>query len=496
MDIGYKSYPGYCLNMNLEKVKQLNIPTTPGCYQFLDKQKRIIYIGKAANLRSRVFSYWRPSAVLTPAKKEMIAQVKKIKWIETDSEIEALLLEANLVKKYQPIFNVKLRDDKRFVYLKISTEEWPRVSITRQLEKSGQYFGPFTSVAIARTTLKVMRKIWPFRSCARLPKKACLYYRLRQCPGMCIGQAEGRDYQKIIREIILFLEGKKGKIIKDYQEQIKSFELKKKKYQIGSADWGEVETKIKRLKFRLLNLEKVLATANILSIADKYAADVVELAKVLGLPRPPQRIEGYDIANIFGRQAVGSMVVFSGGEPDKSEYRRFKIKVGQGRANDIGMLKEILRRRLEYLESPINANDVNKRDGRVKKQKIEPLITLVEIDNIDEGERKKTRNEKSKKNWVRPDLIVVDGGRLQLRAAEQALKEYNLDNIPVLAIAKGKGLRSARARDKIFFPGQASPLELPLASPALHILKRVRDEAHRFALSYHRLLRKKKVLSK
>jgi excinuclease ABC subunit C len=433
--------------MNLDEVKQLNIPTAPGCYQFLDRQGRVIYIGKAANLRARVFSYWRTSAALTPAKEEMIDQVKEIKWIETDSEIEALLLEANLIKKQQPIFNVKLRDDKRFVYLKISTEEeWPRIFITRQLEKSGQYFGPFTSVMAVRTTLKVIRKIWPFRSCARLPKKACLYYRLGQCPGMCIGQADKQGYQKTIREIILFLEGKKKRIIKDYQKQIKSWELKQKKYPVGSGEREEAEAEIERLKFRLFNLEKVLATANVLGAADKYAADVVELAKVLGLPRPPQRIEGYDIANIFGRQAVGSMVVFIDGEPEKSEYRRFKIKVGQGRANDVGMLKEVLERRF-------------------------------------------------KNDWPRPDLIVIDGGRAQLQAAEQVLKEYKL-NIPILAIAKGEGLRSARARDKIFFPGQAAPLKLPLASPALHILKRVRDEAHRFALSYHRLLRKKKILTK
>ncbi len=433
--------------MDLDEVKQLNIPTAPGCYQFLDRQGRVIYIGKAANLRARVFSYWRASAGLTPAKEEMIKQVKDIKWIETDSEIEALLLEANLVKKQQPIFNVKLRDDKRFVYLKISIEEeWPRIFITRRLEKSGQYFGPFTSVMAVRTTLKIIRKIWPFRSCARLPKKACLYYRLGQCPGMCIGQADKQGYQKIIREIILFLEGKKKRIIKDYQKQIKSWELKQKKCQVGSGEREEAEVEIERLKFRLFNLEKVLATANVLGAADKYAADVVELAKVLSLPRPLQRIEGYDIANIFGRQAVGSMVVFIDGEPEKSEYRRFKIKIGQGRANDVGMLKEVLERRF-------------------------------------------------KNDWPRPDLIVIDGGRAQLQAAEQVLKEYKL-NIPILAIAKGEGLRSARARDKIFFPGQTTPLKLPLASPALHILKRVRDEAHRFALSYHRLLRKKKILTK
>jgi excinuclease ABC subunit C len=414
--------------MTLDKIKKLEIPQKPGCYKFLSRSKKIIYIGKAANLKNRILSYWQKSTSHSPAKYSMLKQVSQIDWLETDSEIEALLLEANLIKKHQPPYNIVLRDDKRYVYIKISTEEeWPRIFITRKLEKSGKYFGPFVSVEAVRQTLKSVRKIWPYRSCARLPKKICLYYRIGKCPGMCEGKVNKSEYKKIIKQITLFLEGKKMKISKEMEREIKKGEKKNQD--------------VKFLKYRLINMQKVLEHANIISLIDKYATDVLELAKVLGLPRVPERIEGYDISNIFGRQAVGSMVVFSAGEPDKNEYRKFKIKIGQGKANDVGMLKEVLERRFN--------ND-----------------------------------------WPLPDFIVIDGGKAQLNVACRVLKGLKLD-IPVLAISKGEGLRSAQALDKIFFPGEKRPLELPLASPALHIIKRVRDEAHRFAILYHRQLRKK-----
>lgn len=389
--------------MKLENVKKLNIPKSSGIYQFLDKSGKIIYIGKAANLNSRVLSYFQKNADLAPAKIPMLKNAYKIKWTTTESEVEALLLEANLIKKHQPKYNILLRDDKRFVYIKISTEEeWPRIFMTRKIEKAGKYFGPFTSVETVKQILKVLRRVWPYRSCARLPKKACLYYRINKCPGMCEEKMSKQEYQKIIKRIDLFLQGKGKKLDK--------------------------------------NLLAILAQINILSVHEKYANDVVELAKILNLPKVPKRIEGYDISNIFGNKAVGSMVVFSGGESDKNEYRKFKIKRDK-RGGDTGMLKEILERRF-------------------------------------------------KNSWPMPDLIIVDGGKAQLNVAAMILKKFNL-NILAIAISKGEGLRSAIARDKIFFIGERKPLELPLASPALHLIKRVRDEAHRFAINYHRYLRSK-----
>jgi excinuclease ABC subunit C len=441
--------------MNLEKVKKLNIPTTPGSYQYYDKGGEIIYIGKAANLRSRVLSYWRESADHTPAKEQMLTKIAKIKWIETDTEIEALLLEANLVKKYQPYFNVLLRDDKRYAYIKISTEEeWPRVFFTREIEKSGRYFGPFTNSEAVREVLKIIRHIWRFRSCATMPKRVCLYYRIGQCPGMCQYPVSHPEYLKTIKEIMKFLEGKRKEVEKNLQSSIINLQSEFEKAKGGKKQ--SLEDKLRVEKFRLFNLKKVLENSRVLTVGEKYAADVVELAKTLNLPKVPVRIEGYDISNLFGQEAVGSMVVFKNGEPDKSQYRKFKIRGTtdkttpnpslERRGDDTGMLKEILERRFN--------ND-----------------------------------------WAMPDLIIIDGGKGQLSACLSILKKLKL-NIPILAVSKGEGLRSAHAPDKIFFPGMKTALQLPLASPALHIVKRVRDEAHRFAISFHRQRRSKNWLKK
>ncbi len=454
-------------------IKKLNIPSSPGCYQFYDKEGVIIYIGKAADLRSRVFSYWRESANHTPAKSAMLKQINDLKLIVTESEIEALLLESNLIKKYQPYYNVLLRDDKRFNYIKISMEdEIPGVFITRKIDKAGKYFGPFTSGTAVRETVKAIKKIWPYCTERRIKMKPCFYYQISRCTGVCGGKFAIKEYkEKIIKPIILFLEGKKDRLIKNYELRIKNYELKitsfesgKNKFDLSEKEYEDEKNEIGRLKFQLLNMKKVLEHANVLSIGEKYAADVVELAKLLSLSRVPERIEGYDISNIFGADAVGSMVVFSGGEPDKNEYRKFKIRIGQGEASDTRMLAEVLDRR--FARSLSNDNQPHP----------DPLLA----------------KERGDKNWAMPDLIIIDGGKGQLNAAGRILKKYK-SAIPIIAVSKGAGLRSAIAPDKLFFQGEKKPLELPLASPALHIIKRVRDEAHRFAIEYHRKLKRKKI---
>jgi excinuclease ABC subunit C len=435
--------------MNLAQVKKLNIPAGPGSYQYYDQAGKIIYIGKAANLRSRVLSYWRPSADHTPAKEKMVTEIAKIKWLETDTEIEALLLEANLVKKYQPEYNVLLRDDKRYSYIKVSTEEkWPRVFVTREIEKSGRYFGPFTSTGAARETVKILRKIWPFYIYPYSENTKSVSSRMNRYMGIYEYPTDNGEYLKNISEIIKFLAGKKKSVEKDIQLQIKNYKLKISQ----STDEEEKKLlgdKLHQETFRLLNLKQVLAHANLLSVGEKYAADVIELAKTLSLPKAPERIEGYDISNTFGHESVGSMVVFKGGEPEKSQYRKFKIRGITGaasRGDDTGMLKEVLERRFH--------ND-----------------------------------------WPLPDLMIIDGGKGQLNACLAILKKLKLE-IPIIAISKGEGLRSAHAPDKIFFPGAKTALQLPLASPALHIIKRVRDEAHRFAITFHRQRRSKNWLTK
>ncbi|RMD59054.1 excinuclease ABC subunit UvrC [Candidatus Parcubacteria bacterium] len=416
--------------LTANQVKSLPLPESPGCYQFLNSGGQVIYVGKAANLKKRVLSYWRSGIHHPPAKNAMLKQVAEVKVIETESEIEALLLEANLIKKLQPSFNIVLRDDKRHIYIHLSTEDKiPGLFLVRRLGKSGKYFGPFVSKKAVEEALRAIRKIWPFCLARKPQKRPCFYYQINRCLGVCVGLISRREYlRQVIKPIELFLTGRKSKIIKDWQKEIRVLQKQ-----------GEYD-KAENLQRQLDNMNQVLAHTKILSLLDKYATDVVEVAKLLGLKRIPKRIEGYDISNIFGQEAVGAMVVFEEGEPAKNEYRRFKIKNSSG--GDVAMLREMLERRF--------AN-----------------------------------------NWPLPDLIIIDGGKAQLNMAEKVLKKNRL-HIPLLAVAKGRGLRSAAAPDKIFFPQQESPLELSLHSPVLHLVKRVRDEAHRFAISYHRNIKRKK----
>ncbi|PLX21352.1 excinuclease ABC subunit C [Candidatus Parcubacteria bacterium] len=294
--------------MNIEDVKNKNIPKKPGSYQFLDKAGKIIYIGKAADLRSRVLSYWQKSTNHSPDKHAMMKNICGIDWIETDSEIEALLLESNLVKKHQPQFNVMLRDDKRFLYVCISTEdEIPGIFTTRTIGKSGKYFGPFVSAQAVKETLKAIRKIWPYCNEKKLQKKPCFYYQINRCVGVCGGLVDRNEYiKKVIKPITLFFEGKKERIVKNLIKEKKQFEKA-----------GDIE-EAKKIDFYIKHMQNVLEHTNILGLVDKYATDVIELAKVMSLPKTPRRIEGYDISNIFGAEAVGSMVVFEEGEENKS----------------------------------------------------------------------------------------------------------------------------------------------------------------------------------
>ncbi len=420
--------------MTLEQAKKLNIPKTPGSYQFLNKDDEIIYVGKAVNLNSRVLSYFKKSTLHTPTKHSMLKNIEKIKWIEVDSEIEALLLETNLIKKYQPKYNVLMRDDKRYQYIKITDDKFPRVVSTRIIDKSGKYFGPFTSSGAVKETIKAIKKIFPFGGFMTLPQNKMNDLKSKRYPEIYKAPENIKEYKRIIKQVINFLEGNSKKVLKDIEKLIKQKEKE------------ENTDMVSALKYRLLNMKNVLAHSNILSVHEKYANDVVELAKTIALPKVPKRIEGYDIAHTFGRETVASMVVFSNGEPNKNEYRKFKIKTLNDKADDTKALKEVLERRF--------GND-----------------------------------------WPIPDLLIIDGGKGQLNACLSILKKLKMD-IPIISISKGEGLRSAHAPDKIFFPGEKKALELPLASPALHVIKRVRDEAHRFAITFHRQRRSKKTFQK
>lgn len=392
--------------MNIKLLANIKkFPDTPGVYIMRDRNRRPLYIGKASSLKRRVLSYFqRPQETRL---EQMLAQVAKIDIQKTDSVIEALFLENDLIKKYKPKYNVKLKDDKTFLGIFISKEDWPRVMparITQKLPK-GEFYGPFPSGGQVREALQIIRKIFPFRvSCIPLSGKACFEYHLGQCPGVCAGKLTKEEYNKTIRQIKLFLRGKKKNIIKELEKEMKI-----------AAKNTDFE-KAARIRDRIFALRHIQDVALIKEEDLLHPEDI------------PHRIEAYDISNIQGAFAVGSMVVLSEGLVDKSQYRKFKIQVSEGwggGGDDIAALKEVLSRRLNHTE------------------------------------------------WPMPDLILIDGGKGQVSGAKEILKARRL-NIPVIGIAKG------RARDKDEIIGAEN------LSYDKKLLLRVRDEAHRFAIQYYR----------
>lgn len=394
-----------------------NLPQSPGVYFFKDAKGAILYIGKASSLKARIASWFQAPA---DAKGEiLISQVKKIEHLAAGSSIEALLLEARLIKKYSPKYNVKLRDDKSFLYLAFPKIDFSYPAFLRgqimhgltELEKRQKFikiFGPFPQGGILRQAIRVLRRVFPYH-CGKKVSRPCIYYQLGQCPGPCAGLISVSDYQKIIQRMILFLEGRKTHVFKELERQMKIYSQQK---QYEKA--GRVRDQIAALK----SIGQV-----ILSNFDRA---------ILG-DSPSLRIESYDISNISGREATGSMAVFIGEEPDKNEYRRFKIKTVFG-ADDPRMLAEIVRRRFQ---NP----------------------------------------------WPKPDLIVLDGGKTQLSAVKKVTDNLGL-KIPLVAVAKGKNRHSPS-----YYFSKKITIDKKIIISASH-------EAHRFALAYHRKLRDKRLFKK
>lgn len=416
--------------MDKKILKQINkLPLLPGVYLFKDRKGKILYIGKAAKLKLRVKSYFnKPLSDLRL--NQMVTKITQIKHILCDSEIEALILESEFICRYKPKYNIEWKDDKNFLYIMITKEEIPRVSEIRPplLEKA-IYLGPFTDAQAVRNTLKNIRRIFPYRSCKNLPQKACLQYYIKRCPAPCTGSISLTDYKKTIKNLVNVLSGKKEKIILEIEKAMK-IKAREKKFEEAAE-----------LRDRLFDLKKIRQTV----IFDETKKDnlevdesLINLAKVLILPQIPRRIEAYDISNISGHQATGSMIVFESGLPAKKEYKKFKIKKIKG-INDCKMMKEILERRF-------------------------------------------------KNNWQIPDLIIIDGGKGQLNSALEAIKKANLKMpINIIGLAKKK-------EEIIIKKGHNFHIiNLPNSSKVLHLLQRIRDEAHRFAIIYHTKLKEKKI---
>lgn len=421
-------------------IDRSKLPHKPGVYKFLDNKGVVLYVGKAIDLYSRVSSYFKNDVFGKTA--VLVSNIAKLETIIVESELEALILEANLIKKYLPNFNIILKDDKDYLYIGITKEDYPKVITIRKqdLKTVKKFFGPFPSGRTVRDTLKLLRKVFPWCSgkgyrqqgtgYSRAYSRACFYYHLGLCPGACVGLISESDYSKIIRRFSKFLEGKKEELKTEITKEMKDLSEQQKFEQAGQLKKiieGIIYlTQANRTKLYLEN-------PNFLEQESQKA--LLELKKDLNLEKLPERIEGYDISNIQGKEAVGSMVVLTNGEIDKSQYRKFKMRIS-GRPNDVGMHKEMMGRRLKHPE------------------------------------------------WPFPDLIIVDGGRGQARAVKSVCQYIGVSEIPIFGLAK---------RMEWLYPPEGEIIKLPKKSLSLRLLQKLRNESHRFAVAYHRKLRDKIV---
>jgi len=423
----------------MDKEKILNkAPDVCGIYIMKDRRGEILYVGKARSLKKRISSYFqRPQSEKTI---NLISQVEDIEFIPTKSEAEALLLETNLIKEKKPKYNISYRDDKSFPWIKITDEEFPAIYICRprtfekvqvrsKEKKDGFYFGPYTNAKLLRSALKDIRRIFGFRSCRRLPRSPCLYFRLNLCPAPCRGNISKRKYRRLIRDIILFLEGR--------HKELSDLYFKKMTWLSERKNFEEAA----KIRDRIKALSSIFVSTGELEV----------LRRRINLPKLPYRIEAFDISSIKGEEKTGSMVSFYMGRPDKTNYRHFRIKGVVG-IDDYKCLEEVLRRRYR----------------RVIKEKL-----------------------------ILPDLIIIDGGKGHLSCAKRVLEELNL-KIPILAIAKPRPSAQGRGKEKeeIFLSTRDKPLGITLDSESLHLIQHIRDEAHRFAIKYHHILRRKKIIGK
>ena len=553
-------------------------PTKPGVYIMKDAQGKVLYVGKAVNLRSRLRSYFGSTGEFTIKLMDLMPRVADYEYIVTDSEAEALLLENTLIKRDQPRFNIRLKDDKNYPYIKIDLQEaFPRLDITRRVKDDGaRYFGPFASASSMRKTMALLKRLFPYRSCTKAitgkDDRPCLEYHIKRCVAPCVGYATKEEYGHVIDQVLLFLDGRQGKVLRELRremdlasqemryeraaslrDQIRAIERVAEEQKVVSLErndqdivavaqaddeaWVEVffirhgkltgrdnfilagtrnedpqtilgefikqyyptashvpaevllqyeppgigaltalvsdrrgrpvglKVPQRGERKRLVNLvarnaKEGLDQRRVKWLADKekVSAALDELQEQLSLPAPPGRIETYDISNIRGTNAVGSMVVFQDGQSKRSHYRRFKIRGVEG-IDDYAMMQEMIRRRFGKL-------------GRGSKGNGAP------------SDSKRPSAAKDDKGWgILPDLVLIDGGKGHLNAVLEVMLELGLANVPLASVAKQE--------EEVFIPEMAEPINLPRNSQGLYLIQRMRDEAHRFAVTYHRALRSK-----
>jgi excinuclease ABC subunit C len=561
------------------------LPARPGVYIYRDARGTIIYVGKAVNLRNRVRSYFHASAELTTKTQRLVSEIADLEIWPTDTELEALLLECNLIKQHKPKYNVRLKDDKRYPYIKVNWQDpFPKVLTTRKMEQDGaRYFGPFTNSSAVYQTLDMLRKIFPYLTCDReitgRDKRACLYYDIKLCSAPCIGAASQAEYRATIEQLCRFLEGKTEQVEAEiqrkmqaaseameferaaqYRDQLKAIhhiverqkiisttaqdqdvvafarddsrgdacvqvffirqgKLIGREYfvlegaqdedareimsgflkqfyeeaatippevliQVNIEEAGIIEQWLKQKRggtvrldvpkngqpAELVNMAAESAAQTLAVLEAQWQADehkheeaLQQLAEALDLAAPPARIECFDISNLQGTATVGSMVVFVKGVPKKADYRKFNVKSAQDEPNDFASMKEVLTRRFRrYLDGKqtFEVSETSKVSGKLPGKKKDSSFAML------------------------PDLLIVDGGKGQLGVAVEVLKEHGLfEAVPVVGLAK--------QQEEIFVPGRPDSILLPRKSQGLYLIQRVRDEAHRFAITAHRTQRAK-----
>lgn len=443
------------------------MPSKPGVYLYLDKNKEIIYVGKAKDLKSRVSSYFTGITKLGPKTQILVDQIAKIKVVVVESELESLLLEAFYIKKFKPRYNIRLADDKSYPFIKITLkDEYPTVLFAHKKDDSkAAYFGPYPSSGSVKLVLRTLRKAFPFQSVKNHPKRVCLYNHLGLCPCPPVFSSAGlrREYKKNIHNIIRVLEGKSQIVVKNLKDEMNKKskaeefeEAAKIKNQLDALK-AITEPAIKPFEYDINpNLRVDLRKSELRGLKSALSASGLKVNAL-------QRIECYDISNTQGTNATGSLVVLTEGEIDKSQYRKFRIKKS-GKPDDFGMMAEMLTRRLK------------------------------------------------RKDWPDPDLIVVDGGKGQLSAILGTMSEFN-KSYPVIGLAKreetivvptfqdsfvepDKKTKSDTYNRHLYGLKEENFREISLSKkdPVLHLVQRIRNEAHRFAITYHRNLRSKAAL--
>ncbi|MDD5064525.1 MAG: excinuclease ABC subunit UvrC [Phycisphaerae bacterium] len=431
-----------------EKIR--GFPLGPGLYFMKGPADKVLYIGKAKNLRSRVASYFQQAADIAvsrgPKIVEMLTKVETVDFLESETEVAAMLQEARLIKDIHPPYNTDLIDDKTFPYLEITTDEdFPGIYITRKPRPSGRLFGPFAGAKDLRAVLVEMQQIFKFRTCKLDIKdddtnrkffRPCILYSIKQCAAPCAAKISRSEYKKIIKDLVKFLLSKRSIVLRQMKKQMAE----------AAAETNYEKAAMFRDRIRLIERLDHRGTPDEDVQPEVFAADPAEALEKLQLllqsPQPVRIIEGIDVANISGAEAVGSLVKFIDGRPFKSGYRRFKIKTVKG-VDDYAMIAEVVGRRYKYAL---------------------------------QGEEL----------W--PDLILIDGGLGHLHAAQTALREMNAPPIKITAIAKRE--------EDLYLQSSSKPLKLSRHSPVLKLLQYIRDEAHRFAQHYHHILRSKKILNK